>query len=320
MTIYNLHTKKYESPDISKIGKIPMVAALGSFDGVHIGHQRLIKAAVADAEYRNAVSAAWMFSSLPKNMMISDPSEFVHIITSNDEKLRLFAELGLDYAVFEDFSSVRNFSPSQFVSDVLIKSLSCVSAVCGFNFRFGARGVGDSDTLAEIMNQNGCSVTVIPPVFYQKKIVSSSAIRLMIADGAMEDAEKLLGHTFSISFPVVSGKQLGRTIGIPTINQNFPEGHIIPKTGIYACTCEVGEDIFLGVSNVGMRPTVDIGATPKINCETHIINYNGWLYGKNIRVNFYKRLRDEKKFSGIDELKEAISNDIKNAVDYFSLM
>lgn len=320
MIIYNFHTREFEPHDKSEIGTRDVVAALGSFDGVHIGHQKLIETAVAEAKRRGILSVVWMFSELPRNSMLSSMGQSVPIITSIEEKLYLFSFLGLDYALFEDFSAVRNLTPAQFTKNVLIDSLRCVNAICGFNFRFGAGGAGDSDMLIKTISEAGYSATVVPPVYYQNKIVSSSAVRQMISDGAAEDAYHLLGRAFSINFPVVYGNQLGRTINIPTINQNFPEGHIIPKIGIYACTCEVGDDIFLGVSNIGIRPTVDRGGTNRVNCETHIIKYNGWLYGKNIRVNFYKRLRDERKFSGVDELREMISRDIANTIDYFSAM
>jgi len=316
MKIYNLNTKEYVPHESFSSAAEQTVITLGNFDGIHVGHRQLLKTAAAEAAQRGMSSVVWTFAESPKTTL--SPSDNILVITSEEEKLRLFTEHGLDYAIFEDFSAVRNLTPTEFVKTILIDSLGCVSAIAGFNFKFGAMGTGDADTLANIMTAEKLSATVIPPVFKLNKIVSSSAIRLMIADGAMEDAETFLGRPFSINFPVVYGKQLGRTIGIPTVNQNFPEGHIIPKTGIYACTCEVGDDIFLGVANVGRRPTVTNEGG--INCETHIINYNGWLYGKRIKVNFHRRLRDEVKFPNVDELKKAIAHDISNATEYFSTM
>ena len=128
-----------------------------------------------------------------------------------------------------------------------------------------------------------CAATVI---YHSKCVLHPYPLRL--ADGDTEEAMYLLGHPFSIKFPVVKGKQLGRSIGIPTINQEFPEGHIIPKRGIYACTCNVGGDLFLGVANIGVRPTVSGEKAEHVNCETHIIHYNGLLYGKEIQVDFYR--------------------------------
>lgn len=286
--------------------------ALGSFDGIHAGHVALITRAVSAARERGLCSAVWTFrddaSQLPGK-------RGTRVITTLKEKLGLIASLGVDYALLEDFSRVRDYSPDYFVNQLLRVDCNTKLAVCGFNFRFGKGGLGDCDTLCELMGSENC--IVVPPVYRAGHLVSSSAIRLLISAGEMEQAAELLTRPFFIDFPVVHGKQLGRTIGIPTINQEFPEGHVIPKNGIYACTVEIADDIFLGVANVGVRPTVDHDYA-HINCETHIINYNGWLYGKNIKVSFYKRIRDEIKFPSVDELRAQIKRDIASAIDYFS--
>ncbi|MCI8388126.1 MAG: bifunctional riboflavin kinase/FAD synthetase [Clostridiales bacterium] len=301
----------------SEPAKKPALAvALGSFDGVHAGHSELISRAVDYAKAHGIYSAVWTF----KDDSSALPKKNGRILTTLSEKLSLIASLGVDYALLEDFSHIRDYSPERFVNELLIERCGVVCAVCGFNFSFGKYGLGNCDTLRELMNPREC--IVVPPVYKGGNLVSSSAIRLLIEAGETEKAADMLGRPFFIDFPVVHGKQLGRTIGIPTINQNFPEGHIIPKTGIYACTVEVGSsdnngDIFLGVSNIGLRPTVD-NTSNHINCETHIINYNGWLYGKDIKVSFYKRLRDEIKFPNIDSLKAQIERDISAAIEYFS--
>lgn len=308
MVYFDLKNKKAECPPIT----CPSVAALGIFDGVHVGHARLLSRAVeerdrlrADGTYAAAV--VWSLFETPK---------CASVLTDLDEKLNIFASLGMDYAVIEHFEDVKELSPEAFVSDTLIGKLDCRCAVCGFNFRFGAGGTGDADTLSRLFKAHGAKTAVLPPVIYKNNIVSSSRIRLLIENGSTEEAAELLGRPFSINFPVVHGKQLGRTIGIPTINQNFPTGHIIPRRGIYACTVEVGEDIFLGVTNIGSRPTFDHGDS--INSETHIIDYDGFLYEKNIKVSFYKRLRDEMRFSSVDKLCEQVSRDIKSTRDYFA--
>jgi len=317
MTIIDLHTGKYVNEIASSL-----VIALGTFDGVHIGHRRLLECAVSRAEAAEGVkSAVWTFSEIPKNAVAAPgvaPMPVPYIMTL-EERLEIFTELGIDYAVVEDFASVRNVSPEEFVSDILCDTLCCACAVCGFNFKFGSGGAGDSVLLQKLMDERGLGCEVIPPVILNGKIVSSSYIRSLIEDGDMEEAEHAMGRPFSIKFPVVYGNQLGRTIGIPTINQNFPAGHVLPRRGIYCCTCEVGENnTYLGVANVGVRPTVDQSGAEQINCETHIINYNGWLYGQNIKVSFYRRLRDEKRFGSMEKLQEAIFGDITSTMEYFS--
>lgn len=310
MIFIDLKTKtQIESPDA------PLAVALGYFDGVHLGHAELIKVLKQEAAKRSLKCAVWTFAQ-----QLTNTVSYVKkspLLTTTEEKLDIFADLGLDYAIFVDFASVRNLSPEDFVSLMLRKRCGCSLAVCGFNFRFGAGASGDAEQLVYLMNNSGGYAKVVPPVTKGKKIISSSTIREYIELGEMENAAELLGRPFSIDFPVVRGNMLGRKIGIPTINQNFPKNHIIPRPGVYCCTCDVDGSIFLGVANVGFRPTVNNDFLEP-NCETHIINYSGWLYDKKIKVSFYHRLRDEIKFSDIDALKSAVMKDIENTVTYFS--
>lgn len=311
MTVYQLYVDaKTGAPGYARTDALPPGAAvaLGNFDGVHRGHQRLFDRA---REAGCTCSAAWTFTSLAK------PADAVPFLTDTGSKLRLFAACGLDYAVLEDFETIRTQSPAEFAQKYLPEQLRAGCVICGFNFRFGKGGVGDADALQSYLAAVGIPVIVENPVLWQNKIVSSSAVRSCVLDGDMEGAGTLLGHPFSICFPVVRGKQLGRTIGIPTINQSFPAGHIIPRSGIYACTCNVGGDIFLGVANIGVRPTVTGGHVP-VNCETHIIDYSGLLYGKEIQVDFYHRLRDEIRFAEIAQLKEQVQRDIEATIAYFA--
>lgn len=285
--------------------------ALGNFDGVHIGHRRLLDAACAAAEQiPGCVSAVWTFSSLIKENMD------VPALTTPEEKMHQFARAGIEYVILEDFSAVRTMKPETFVNEYLTRRLGCAAVVCGFNFRFGYHGSGDADTLSRMLGEHGVPVQIVQPVLWKNRIVSSTRIRAAIADGCMKEAAELLGRPFSIRFPVVYGNQLGRTIGVPTINQNFPAGHIIPRHGIYACLCTVGDRKYPAVANVGVRPSVQ--SDGHVNCETHIIDYDGFLYGQDILVEFCCRLRDEKKFDSVPTLRDAICADIAHAREYFA--
>lgn len=306
MTIYKL-------PECTPAASLPegAVLCLGNFDGVHRGHQRLFDCAREMRDERGASAAcAWTFTSVAR----ADSS--VPCITDMAAKMALFAEYGLDYAVFEDFSDVCDMSADSFVSSYLCEGLKVAGVVCGFNFRFGKGGEGSSDLLSSLAGANGIYCAVVDAVVSDGEVISSTLIRDHIASGNISEAAKLLGHPFSIQFPVLHGNELGRTMGIPTINQSFPEGHIIPCMGIYACTCYVNGDIYLGVANVGVRPTVCDEGT--VNCETHIINYSGDLYDKEIRVEFYERLREEMKFDSVDALRRQIRIDISECLDYFA--
>ncbi len=303
----------YKLPEKAVVDCLPVGAAvcLGNFDGVHRGHQKLFETAIEmAAEGSCSCSAVWCFSTLAKPL---SPAPF---ITDMAAKLELFCKYGLEYAVFEDFLAVCNIPCHIFASQYLLETLKVGGVVCGFNFRFGKGGVGDSTLLSSLLSEVNIPCKVLSAVIRRGLVISSTEIRKRVENGDMDGAYDLMGHPFAISFPVVHGNRIGRTIGIPTINQSFPDGHIIPKRGIYACTCYVNGEIFLGVANVGTRPTVS--SSDSINCETHIINYSGDLYGKAIKVEFYCRLRDEMRFSSVNELKEQIQKDISACLSHFA--
>ncbi len=307
MEIIDLH--KFEREEgISS----PLSVALGNFDGVHVGHAALISRAVEYARERGIKSAVWTFS----DDAAAIPSKSgAKCITSTEEKLALFRELGVDYAFLVPFSEVRDYSPEKFVCEILIDKCNAVCAVCGFNFRFGRGGASDSAELSRLMLPRDC--IVVPAVYVDGSIASSTAVRELIEEGEVEGAAVLLGRAFSLEAPVVEGKHLGRTIGIPTINQNFKEGHVIPKNGVYACTVEIDGWDYHGTANVGVRPTIR-DDVHNINCETHIIGYEGELYGKSVKTSFYRRLRDEMKFESVDDLRAQVKCDIKATEEYFS--
>lgn len=306
MTIYRL-LEMIPAP----LPDCPIALALGNFDGVHTGHRRLLYAAREAAEnIPGCLAGAWTFTTLAKA-----PAD-VPALTTTEEKLRQFAEAGLDFAILEEFSDVRNIPPEEFAENYLAEKLGCAAVVCGFNFRFGRGGAGDCDTLRAILSGKNIPLTVVEPVLHEDAVVSSTRIRAAVANGDMETAAALLGRPFSVCFPVLHGKQLGRKIRLPTINQDFPAGHIVPRHGIYACICTVDGIRRMGVANVGVRPSV--ASDGHVNCETHIIDYDGMLYGKSIRVEFLTRLRDEMHFHSIDDLRAAIENDIRRTRAYFS--
>lgn len=290
----------------------PFSVALGNFDGVHIGHAALISRAVQYAKEHGIRSAVWTFSDAPA---IMPNKQGAKLITTTEEKLELFKSLGVDRVYLAPFEAVRDYSPERFAREILMDECGAKCAVCGFNFRFGKGGAGDCDTLTRLMSP--CDCIVVPPVYVGENLVSSSAVRALIEAGYVEAAARLLGRKFSINQPVLEGKRLGRTIGLPTINQNFPEGHVIPKNGVYICTLEINEREYIGVANVGVRPSVE-NDTHKLNCETHIIGFDGELYGERVKTSFCRRIRDEKRFESIDALGEQIRRDGEAAKEFFS--
>ncbi|MCL2773341.1 MAG: bifunctional riboflavin kinase/FAD synthetase [Oscillospiraceae bacterium] len=294
----------------SKINKKTAVA-LGNFDGLHIGHMALIDRITEYAKEKNISSCVWTFAEHSLNIIKSDYA--VPYITSREEKIEILKQKNIDYLIFQDFNFIRNLSPDKFIEKVLAEYLNAELVVCGYNYRFGRNGEGNAEYLQDGLAKKNISAEIVPPVICEGQAVSSSFIRTLIKIGDMQRVRKFLGRPFSINFPVVYGKQTGRKIGIPTINQLFPPGHIIPACGIYACTCEVIGDIYKAVTNIGVRPTVN---GDFLNSETHLIDFDGDLYGKNIKVNFYVKFRDEIKFESLDDLKEQIKKDIEFARAY----
>lgn len=287
---------------------------LGNFDGVHKGHTELVKIALDMGKSLGLKVGVWTFADHPMDTLSGRRNAY---LSSVEDKNHIFAALGIDYMIYEDFSRIRDYSPERFVEEILKKGANCRAAVCGYNFRFGKNGEGTPSMLVELLERDGGKVAVVDEVRVRNTVVCSTAIRSLIEDGKTEEAIELLGRPYSLSLPVEYGKQLGRTLGLPTINQRFPVGRVRPKNGIYACVCDIDGRAFYGVANVGSRPTVN-GEKDDVNCETHIIDYDGWLYGKKVRIAFYGRLRDEKRFDCIEELKKAIENDVSAARDYFS--
>ncbi len=305
MKFINLKTRAEESVLLH-----PSVLCIGNFDGVHIGHRRLVDAVLEEYKrlnltYPDIVTCAWFFDS---NFYKS-----VKEIFSISEKLDIFAELGLDYAIIAEFSEMQDLSPSEFVSEVLIRECKCVHAICGENFRFGKKASGNSALLTDLMCQK---TTVLPLLTVDSEIVSSTYIRSLLANGYIEKANTLLGSNYSIYETVVHGKKLGRKLGIPTVNQNVVSKSLIIKNGIYVTDCTLDGVIYRAVTNVGIRPTVDDNGVQ--NVETHIIGYSDDCYDKTVKIEFLSRIRDEMTFNSIDELKARINSDIEIAKEFKS--
>ncbi len=291
------------------------VLALGTFDGVHIAHKALFSHAL---KLKNSLeldgAGAWCFSDTPAAYF---KKENLSLLTTLDEKISLMLASGLDFVAVGNFSDFCALSADLFVSEVLIEKLGCSAAVCGFNHRFGKGASGDSLLLESMLGKN--NVITVDKICVENETVSSTAIRNLISSGQIEKANLMLGRPYSVTAPVVSGKRLGRTLNFPTANQYFPKDSLPPKNGIYATVCHIGNKSYYGVSNVGIRPTITDGTdSHSFNCETHIIDFSGDIYGEIITVEFHKYLREEMRFSSLDELKAQISKDTVAALSCFN--
>lgn len=279
--------------------------ALGVFDGVHLGHQKVLLNAVKKAQELNIISAVVTFSKHPRTVILKSHPE---MLISLEERLRLFKELGLGAAVVLDFDEKLASMPAKdYLEKVLIGSLNARSITIGYNHKFGGDKAGNGKFLEEYSEKYGYEVDVISPVKIDNHVVSSSAVRKFLLKGDVSTAEKLLGKPFKISGEVVHGQHLGRSLGFPTANLKLPEELIIPMSGVYGGTAEIDSKTYNAVINIGRRPT--IGDLKKDLVEVHILDFDEDIYGKNLQVSFLQRIRDEKKFNSLDELKAQIKED-----------
>jgi riboflavin kinase/FMN adenylyltransferase len=230
-------------------------------------------------------------------------------ITTDSGKHSLLKKLGVKRVFSYDFMEIKDMSPKRFVSEILIGELGAGSVSCGFDFRFGASGKGDTGELTRLCGGHGIEAVIVPAVEVGGVAVSSSNIRGLIALGNIEKANRLLGYELSYRLKVVGGNKLGRTIGFPTINQNIPRSLVLPRFGVYRSSVCINKIAHPSITNVGVKPTA--GNNINAAAETHIIGYDGDLYGKTLKLSLTGFVRDERKFNNFAELTEQIKEDLK---------
>ncbi len=285
--------------------KQELCAALGDFDGVHIGHIAVIKTAVENCG--NHIPVVYTFSQNCKK---------AKLITTNSEKEKFILSLGIKRVIFDDFETIRNYSPLQFVQDILLKKYNIKTIVCGTDFRFGKNAEGNVDTLKDLCHRFNLRLILVDSVEVNGHKISSSTIRSAIQKGDMLTTSQLLGRTFSITGTVRQGKGLGHLKNTPTVNLNLDSQAIIPAYGVYITRTIVDNIVYNSISNIGVRPSVE--NTNQANIETNIFDFNNDIYGKTVTIEFFKMLRPEIKFDNIDDLFKQINHDISQAKKYFS--
>ena len=290
-----------ELPD--KPGK-PASAALGLFDGLHLGHRAVIGAAAA----QGLRTAVFTFS-FDRPELVTKP-DFAAIL-SDTRRAEVFARLGVELLCEPPFSAVHDLSPREFVTDVLVARLGVRAIACGEDFRFGKGAAGDAELLSALCRELGLRLTVVPPVLRDGAPVSSTRIRALLREGRMPEAAALLGEPYTIDFPVAHGRQLGRRMGYPTINQIFPAGMLLPKFGVYAAVAEVDGKHFPAVTNIGVKPT--LGGVDAPSAETTILGFEGDLYGRRVPVQLISFLRPEQRFDSVESLFAQVARDAGRA-------
>lgn len=280
------------------------VVGLGFFDGVHLGHGALLRQVREAAEERGCVAAAVTFDRHPRDMIPG--AERALLLNTPEERAALMQRLyGIQELIVLPFDAhMRDMDWRDFITGVLVKKHRAVHLVAGHDYHFGRRGEGDPARLQALCRELGLGCHIIPRVEVDGVTVSSTHIRTLIQAGDMEQAARFLGHPHTLSGPVIHGRALGRSLGIPTANLHIPEGVLAPAFGVYACRVWVDGRSWPAVTNVGVRPTVTNDR--RVTVESWLLDFNGDLYSETIRVDFLKHLRLEQKFSSLAELQAAI--------------
>jgi riboflavin kinase/FMN adenylyltransferase len=299
----------YSSP------KRASVLAIGNFDGLHLGHQAILRATVERALERKAVSTALTFDPPPLKVLRPDSAPLR--LSTNTQRIAWFSMMDVEAAVVLPFTiELARLAPEDFVEQILVRDLRVAAILVGENFRFGHRQSGNVKLLLELGARFGFDVVIIPPVVYRGEIVSSTIIRREIAAGDVGHAGRLLGRPFVLTGEVVSGTGTGSKLTFPTLNL-APEQELLPARGVYITRTCFPDDSrsHRSVTNIGMRPTFNGSA---LRVETHLLDFRGEIPAKRMEVRFWKRLRAEKKFGGAAELREQIARDIERANHFFS--
>jgi riboflavin kinase/FMN adenylyltransferase len=288
------------------------VLTAGNFDGVHVGHQRIMATVTARARALGGSAVVYTFDPHPRRVLT--PERAPRLLTTLEQKLELLAELGVDAVVVEPFDRDFAHLPAErFVREVLHARMRPVELYVGYDFHYGRDREGSMRTLAELGPHLGFAVTIIPEVKLGERDVNSTRVRELLAAGEVEGAAQLLGRPYRVRGAVARGDQRGRTIGFPTLNL-AAENEILPCVGVYACRVrflDAGEPApgawFGAVANVGRRPTVK--ANDAIGVEAHVFDFAADAYGRRVEVAFEARLRGEQRFPGLDALREQIARD-----------
>ena len=283
--------------------------AMGFFDGIHIGHRAVIEGAVAWANAHGAAPVVFTFRLPTDNKMKGKR------LLSTEDKHALIASLGVEHYLCPDFEEIKAMTPEQFVQGI-VRDCKAKVLFCGENFTFVAKAAGNPDLLRKLCAPLGVEVVIVPMTQFEEKPVSSTRIRTALEGGDITAANAMLGMPYAIRFAVQHGQGLGRTLGVPTINQLYPEGFQLPRYGIYITRTKIGGKLYPSATGLGTRPTVNDDAS-KVTCETFIPGFAGDLYGTDPVVEFHAYLSPSKKFASLDELKACIHHAAQRAEDYF---
>lgn len=295
--------------DISNIHQMGNSAiTVGTFDGVHLGHQTILDLVKKNARERNLLSTVVTFDPHPKKVVGKDKGWDVRILTTTDEKVAVLKTLGIDQVVVIPFSlEFARLSSREFVKTILLDKLQVKAMVVGYDHQFGRNREGGFDELQMLGKALGFSVEQVAQFVKDETPISSTIIRQLLSEGKISEANNLMGRQYEITGTVVHGEKRGGQIGFPTANvQPLDADKVLPAKGVYAIDATVGTQQYKGMMNIGVRPTFDIDS---LTLEAHLFNFNDSLYEKQVTIHFKAFVRAEQKFSGIEALREQLEKD-----------
>ncbi len=281
--------------------------ALGNFDGLHLGHQYLIKEMMRNADERGLTKSVFTFNN--DSLVKFKTNKTNNLLMSNEQKTFLFHSIGIELLYLINFTEdIMHLSPYDFVKKILVENLQAKFIVIGFDYRFGYKAQGDGEFLIKAGKEFGFEVMIIEPIARNNKIISSSNIRELIKEGLIKEANLLLGRPFTINGIVVKGKGRGSGLGFATANLKMDTNYQIPKLGVYKTITSIDSKEYLSITNIGNNPTFnDTG----FSIESHILDFNEDIYGKKVNIQLIDFIREEKKFSDKDELVKQVMKDIQ---------
>ncbi len=290
------------------------VLTLGVFDGLHLGHQRIMRTVVSRAKAARAVPTAITFDPHPRSVLY--PENAPPLLQTLDQRLSNFEVLGIEQTIVIRFDKdFANRDAEIFLRDVVHERLQAKEVYLGKGFAFGRNRGGNIELLRRISAELGFAADEVPEITLRGQRISSSKIRELLKDGTINLARRMLGRPYGVEGQIMRGEQRGRTIGFPTANLK-PRNRVIPRYGVYATATLIDDVWRRSITNVGVRPTFETATEPSI--ETYVFDFDGDLYGDVLRVRFLHRIRDERKFGGIEELKAQIELDSRHALNYFN--
>jgi len=301
--------------DITKAQNIPnAVVTIGTFDGVHLGHQAIFDKMKMLAQRVGGETVVVTFEPHPRQVLNIDSSNLRFLCTP-EEKLQKIEDFGIDNVVVINFTKEFSRTPSEvFIKDYIIDNIHPAYIVVGYDHHFGKNRMGDFNLLNELMQQYHFKVERVAAQDVEHIAVSSTKIRNALATGNVKSANRLLGYTYAITAEVVKGNQIGRTLGFPTANLELPKEYmLINNRGVYACLVDYEGQTYKAMANIGHRPTIGDRSEDNPIIEVNLFDFDGDLYGKSIHVRFIDRIRDEEKFGGLEALKAQLRQDRERA-------